>query len=211
MSQDFEQVTPAHARASRVAPVSQRRLRVIIWVIAALVVIVGGALFIYNQTRVSSPSAGGDAAQTYASEGVAAFNSRQFTVAVGLFNKEITASKNPSERALGYFNRATAYNAQHQYIKAISDFQSSTSLNGKNQNAWLDLGILEQRQGNTTQALSDYQKILALNPTDAGALFNAGILLYRSGSTAQGVSDIDKAISLNPRLVTQVPAEVKLK
>lgn len=188
-----------------------RYRRAVAWVIAAVVVLVGGGVFVYEQTKVAVPTGSGSSAQTYASEGVAAFDSDQYQVALGLFTREIGAATTTAGKALGYFNRGDAYDALHRYDMAIDDFRSSVSLNAKDQNAWLDLGILEQRQGNASAALGAYRKILALNPTSAGALFNEGVLLYQGGSRAQGLADINKAISIDPKLVTQVPSDIKLK
>ena len=188
----------------------EKRKRSFVIIGASVVVLLGAALFVYNQTKQSSVTVGMSESKTYATEGIAAFNSKQFSVARDIFSKEIASSTNPAEKALGYFNRATAEHGLKNDKAAIADFKSVVKENPKYLNAWLDLGILEQGEGNVTQALKYFQQVLVLKPSYAPALFNVGIILYRQGSVTIGRADISNAIAQNPKLALSLPSDIKL-
>lgn len=176
----------------------------------SVIILLGAGLFVYNQTKQSSGTVGMSQSKTYATEGIAAFNSKQYSVARDIFTKEIASSANSTEKALGYFNRATAEHGLKNDRAAIADFKSVIKANPKYLNAWLDLGILEQGEGNVTQALKYFQQVLVLKPNYAPALFNAGIILYRQGSVTIGRADISNAIAQNPKLALSLPSDIKL-
>lgn len=186
------------------------RRRRAFWALGVVAVIVLSVIFVATEIHSSSPGGSKSPAQQDAQKGVNAFNAKQYASAASFFSDEINVASSASEKALGYFNRATAYVALSQKKKAISDFESCTSVNPHYQNCWFDLAVMEQDNGNTTLALADYQQVVTLNPKNADALFDEGVLLYRAGSKKSGVSDIQSAIGLNPSLVTKVPSYIKL-
>ena len=177
--------------------------------VAAVLLIV--ALFIYAETRGTSPGAPGQSAQSYALEGVTAFKAGEFSLAQKLFADEIHASgKSANARAIGLYNLGTALARLNHVNLAIGDYQLAVKYVPNFSRAWITLASTEASLRNDALALTDYNDYLAIDPSNPLALLNSGVLLYDGGQKIDGVMRIKKALSLEHSLSSQVPTSINL-
>ena len=73
--------------------------------------------------------------------------------------------------------------------------------NSSNEEAYVWMGVLEERAGNFDAAISDYRKVLAINSNDAMALNNLAFLLAEHGQAQQ----LDEALKLAQQVRSLVP------
>ena len=67
------------------------------------------------------------------------------------------------------------------------------------QDGWYDLGIIEQRAGNTGNAASDYLKAVAIQPTFESALYNLGVIRLQAGEYTASAALLKRAAAANPK------------
>lgn len=93
-----------------------------------------------------------------------------------------------------------------QYAAAVADFLAVVKTDPKSQIAWYDLGVIADRDNETSQAERDYRAAIAADPTYVPALYNLAALLaptepheaiplYRQ-AVAQKPNDADARLNL---------------
>jgi tetratricopeptide (TPR) repeat protein len=94
------------------------------------------------------------------------------------------ASLTPAQRlnaGLAASERGNDRLARTDYENVLKQPRSNKGLN---KIAWYDLGVLDQKLGNTSAAISEYQQAILIDPKYTFALFNLGILETRTNSSA---------------------------
>ncbi len=97
-----------------------------------------------------------------------------------------------------YDNRGLAYYLNHDYARAIDDFNAAISRDASNADSYNDRGLAYAASGDHARAMEDYNRAIALNPGFAGACNNRGLDYYSQGDYARAMSDFERAISLLP-------------
>ena len=67
------------------------------------------------------------------------------------------------------------------------------------QYGWYNLGVIEQRAGDTGKAASDYLKAIAIQPTFASALYNLGVIRLQSRDYPAAVALLNRAVAASPK------------
>ncbi len=95
---------------------------------AVVAVIILVALFVYAETRTSSPG-GAQTPNSYAVQGIAAFKSGNLPLAGELFKKEISAAGSAkTQKGLGYYNLGTVAVRLNGVKEGLKDYQLAVSL-----------------------------------------------------------------------------------
>ena len=97
----------------------------------------------------------------------------QYEVAVGLTTDAGLLSET-------YANLGVAYGKLGEDAQAYRSFEQSLRFNPNRFNAWLGIGVLAQKQGNTEEAIRDLSRSLQLQPT-AQAYFELGRAFEQAG------------------------------
>jgi tetratricopeptide (TPR) repeat protein len=85
-----------------------------------------------------------------------------------------------------------------QYAQAEEKLQALISAQGKNPQAWFDLGFSLSHQGKTQEAIAAYRKAVELAPDWFEANLNLGVDLARAGNSAAAVPVLKHAVELKP-------------
>ena len=91
-----------------------------------------------------------------------------------------------------------AYFGAEKYEEAIEDFTKVITLSPKNDSAYYNRGLAEEKLNNNVSALDDYTKAIELKPEEAIYYYNRGSLISRSGGDLEkAVTDLNTAIKLD--------------
>jgi Tfp pilus assembly protein PilF len=86
---------------------------------------------------------------------------------------------------------------QGQTANAVADFLAVVKKDARNQIAWYDLGVIAQREGQSTRAAHDYESSIAGDATYVPALYNLAVL--EAASNPRGaVALYQRVIALQP-------------
>jgi protein O-mannosyl-transferase len=102
-------------------------------------------------------------------------------------------------QATAYSNLGTAYRELHDYPHARESFQAAVNLAPAAAQAWLGLGLLEQKRGDLKQAVADYGRAASFEPTDVEYLL-LGQALEKAGRLEEAKAADDQAQQLSPDL-----------
>jgi cytochrome c-type biogenesis protein CcmH/NrfG len=81
----------------------------------------------------------------------------------------------------------------------ILALEKETSLNPKNEEAWIQLGDLYFDTNQLEKAIKAYSESLKLNPNNANVMTDMGVMYRRNGQPAKAVEAFDKAVKIDPR------------
>lgn len=177
--------------------------------LAALVVVVGGIIYVSSGNSGGSGSA---QAKVLAQEGIVAFKAGQYGLAAQLFDQEIQAAGGDAgSKAVGYYNLGSVLIRQRQTAQARDYFSQATSLSPSFALAWMNLAMSERALGHTADALVAYNKLLVLQPTNAQGLFGSGVIMYEQGQHTAGIYRIKAALKLQANLIASLPKSIKLQ
>jgi Flp pilus assembly protein TadD len=84
-----------------------------------------------------------------------------------------------------------------QYAAAVADFLVVVKADPKNQIAWYDLGVIADRDSETSQAERDYRAAIAADATYVPALYNLAVLVAPT-EPRQAIPLYRKAIAKEP-------------
>jgi tetratricopeptide (TPR) repeat protein len=82
--------------------------------------------------------------------------------------------------------------------QAEAEYKLALKENPDNEKAWVRMGDILARQGDTTGASADYQKALALDPTDDDAMVDQANLLLASNHPNEAERLLKQAIATDP-------------
>ncbi|MGE5204024.1 MAG: tetratricopeptide repeat protein, partial [Chlamydiota bacterium] len=95
-------------------------------------------------------------------------------------------------QALAYSNLGSADRELHDYVHAKENYQAALNLAPANSQAWLGLGLVEQKGGDLTRAVADYTQATNWEPSDVGYLLLAQAL-EKAGRMAEAKAAEDQA------------------
>lgn len=87
---------------------------------------------------------------------------------------------------------------KQQYAQAEEKLQHLMAAQGKNPQAWFDLGFAQSHQAKTKDAVASYQKAVELAPDWFEANLNLGLDMVKSGSSATAIPVLKRAVTLKP-------------
>ena len=122
---------------------------------------------------------------------------RQPRQAIAEYEAAVGLTSDPGLLAQTYANLGAAYRALGEDTPAHESFMHALRLNPNLSNAWLGLGVLARKVGNTTEAVSDLSRSLELQPT-AQAYFELGQTLSQSGRVPEALDSYRRALQLAP-------------
>lgn len=102
------------------------------------------------------------------------------------------------ERAADPLADSEALLEKKQYAQGEEKLQALMAAQGKNPQAWFDLGFAQSHLGKTQEAISSYQKAVELAPDWFEANLNLGGDLAQSGNRAAAVTVLKHAVELKP-------------
>ncbi len=103
------------------------------------------------------------------------------------------------ESAERYFNRGMELYETGDLVKAKLEFRNALQIDGKNSQAWLMVGQIEEKETNWSQAFGAYSKAVELDPENAPARAKRGLLLLAGNDTAGALVEAEAVLSSNPR------------
>jgi tetratricopeptide (TPR) repeat protein len=106
--------------------------------------------------------------------------------------KPLPRSLQPSSRPL--------YRALGADSDARENYEHALRLNSGQDNAYLGLGQLLEKQNKLAEAISNYSRAVELRPTDRGFLF-LGHALANAGHRAEALAAYQQALKISPDLV----------
>jgi tetratricopeptide (TPR) repeat protein len=83
--------------------------------------------------------------------------------------------------------------------KPRDEFSCVVKNDPNDQYGWYNLGVVEQRDGNTGKAASDYLKAIAIQPDFEAALYKLGVIRLQSGQYTAAVTLLDRAVAAGPK------------
>lgn len=110
----------------------------------------------------------------------------------------IQASSSKQDRALAHYNRARAYRAGGDNVKAIGDYTAAIELLPDFAIAFQNRGVVYNAQGDVDRAIADYSEAIRLEPKLAVAYNNRGVAYKGKGETQKAIKDLTAAIELDP-------------
>lgn len=108
-----------------------------------------------------------------------------------VLKKEITNPK-------AYFMKGMNYKEMGDTAKAISGFQTATEQNPEYYDAFMQLGILTEKQGNALAA-GYYSTAIKLNPSSEEALYGRGLYYQNHNEVDKAINDYTSILQLNPQ------------
>ncbi len=104
-----------------------------------------------------------------------------------------------SPSSVAYTNRGFAYASEHNYLRAIEDYNRAIELNPAYAPIYNNRGNAYGALGDNAQAIRDFDQAIALDPKYAQAYGNRGIVFKTAGDFDRAVEDFSQAIRLAPR------------
>jgi len=98
-----------------------------------------------------------------------------------------------------YFKRGNAWVAQHDYDRAIADYDQVINLDPSFADAYYNRGIVLFHKGADDRALADFDKAISLDPKDADARNHRGLVWVRKGDYDRAIAEYDQAIAHGPK------------
>lgn len=95
-------------------------------------------------------------------------------------------------------NRGMALAQQHEYGRALADFDEAIRLSPDNATAFYNRGRAHTGQKQYTQAISDFDEAIRLKPDFAAAFSNRGIVYGELNQNSRVIADFDEAVRIKP-------------
>jgi tetratricopeptide (TPR) repeat protein len=100
--------------------------------------------------------------------------------------------------AVAYTNRGFAYASEHNYTRAVGDYNQAIDLNPAYAPIYNNRGNAYSALGDNALAIKDYNQAIAIDPRYAQAFGNRGIAYKTLGDFDRAVEDFSQAIRLAP-------------
>ena len=146
-------------------------------------------------SKTTVPSAPAQFDALYA-EAIGAAGSRDFSRAIGLYDRAIALD--PS-RAEAYYKRGNALKDIGRPDDAIASYDQAIARKPDYAHAYCNRGVVQQGLGLTEAAFSSYDTAIALDATDAIAHCNRALLLQECFRWEEAILSYDRAIAIDPR------------
>jgi len=119
--------------------------------------------------------------------------------AIAQYQTAIALTSDASLLAQTYANLGSAQRALGDDSDARQSFVQSLRLNPMQFNAWLGLGLIQQKRGNIGDAITDLSRSVEIQPT-AEAYFELGRMLTQTGHIPEAIDAYTEALKLAPGL-----------
>ena len=112
-------------------------------------------------------------------------------IAAGLAEKD--------DLAAAFKSRGSAYDAKHQYEKAIDDYDRAVAINSTDADTFNNRGTSQRSLGHYDRAIADFDKATAINPSNASALSNRCFAKAVAGQAEQALDDCNLSLRLRSK------------
>ena len=128
---------------------------------------------------------------------------------VGTLDAVVTCDRVFSDQALTsddqfatYVNRGNVKMHRREYSGAQADFDRAGAMNPKRGEPWLNMGVLQFKQGNSRSAISLFDKALSLGTDEPEvAYYGRGLAHEDIGDLKAAYADLRKALELRPKWI----------
>jgi tetratricopeptide (TPR) repeat protein len=117
--------------------------------------------------------------------------------AVVEYESAVVLTSDPGLLSQTYANLGAAYRALGEDAQTHDSLMHALRLNPNLSNAWLGLGLLARKEGNTAEAVSDLSRSIELQPTAQG-YFELGQTLAQSGRIPEALDSYRRALEIAP-------------
>lgn len=189
---DADEPGAAEAEAGEDGARPVRRSRAA-WIVAALVLVVGGAFGVHLMTSNSGVPGIDGAPDTSTPSASASLDMAQ----VGALMQKISADPKDVK---SYAALASLYFTAGDYKNSAQFSQKVTALEPKNVTGWIGLGAAQFNQGDAAGAEKSWLKAVAADPKNAEAHYDLGFL-YMSGDKpdlAKTKAEWEKVVAIDP-------------
>ncbi|MGB7568039.1 MAG: tetratricopeptide repeat protein [Chitinivibrionales bacterium] len=104
-----------------------------------------------------------------------------------------------SPSSVAFTNRGFSYASEHNYLRAIEDYNRAIEMNPAYAPIYNNRGNAYTALGDNARAIKDYDQAIALDPKYAQAYGNRGIVFKTAGDFDRAIEDFSQAIRLAPR------------
>jgi tetratricopeptide (TPR) repeat protein len=129
-------------------------------------------------------------------EGMAKFESKEYTDALHYFNASISA--NP-ENYIAWFFAGACYQNQRNLNNALACYNKSIDISNTYPNTLLNRGILLSMANQNSMALNDFNNYISLKPGDPNGFMRRGNLYFNQNEFENAIKDYAQAVKLAPR------------
>jgi tetratricopeptide (TPR) repeat protein len=112
------------------------------------------------------------------------------------------AGEAETSRFAAYLMRGRAFFAEHDWERAIADYDSAIQLRPDAAEPYNGRGAAYDRKGDHTRAVLDYSEAIRRDPGFWLAYNNRALAYNKGGAHDLAIADFDKAIHLNPQYST---------
>ena len=89
-------------------------------------------------------------------------------------------------------------------LKSKKQFKEAINLDRNHKDAYFNLAIVQQQEGQVESAISAYQEVLKINPENAVAYNNLGSLLVNQGKISEALNIYKEAVRQNSKNTTAI-------
>lgn len=133
-------------------------------------------------------------AETAYNEGIMAFQSKNYSLAVEKYTQAINSYNNFE---LAYFNRGLSNAALKKDDEAISDFKKANEINPSNHAALFETGVIYANKSDFENALKYFGDAITVNQ-DVKYLYKRSIILFQQKEYDKALDDLNKIIKSDP-------------
>lgn len=196
----------------------------VVWVSAALTVLLGGCSFVSSNENIAAGmeavaalnydgalenfglarEAGEDVRLLYRGEGLAYMGKTQYEEAAAAFETALSLSDGRLKNVdydINYY-LATAYYKLNQKDKAVSVYNAILALRPDEKDAYYLRGTIYTEQGNLENAQADFDKVISLDPQNYRRLIDIYCVLNHSGYRETGQDYLKRAMEGGTRAMS---------
>ena len=137
-------------------------------------------------------------AQQWLGQGICAYKSKQYEVAIGYFDQALRIDHNFAD---AYYWRGRVHSTLRIYAKAVADFTQAILAKPDDAESYYWRGIEQSVFGERDKAIADFDKAIELNPTLTKA-YSQRAHLYAGEDDVKALRDYTKAAELGDATVT---------
>ncbi len=130
-------------------------------------------------------------------DGAEAVKKKEWDRAVDLFRRAAELDRrNATSLSAALQQRATAYEAQQQYLKAIDDFSEALEITPDDQGIYERRAYAEMKLNDYDRALTDYNELIKRKPNEARYYLLRSYIYEVKGDAAAAIADCDKVLHM---------------